>query len=89
MAMGAAPSNIFSLVVGQGLRLSVIGIGIGLIAAAGLTRLMATMLIGVRPTDPLTFIAIIVFFLAVSAIACWIPAMRASALDPTVALRDE
>ncbi len=89
MAMGAAPSNIFGLVVGQGLRLSGIGIIIGLFAAVGLTRLMATMLIGVKPTDPVTFASIIVFFLAVSAIACWIPAMRASNLDPTVALRDE
>jgi putative ABC transport system permease protein len=89
MAMGAAPSNIFSLVVGQGLRLSAMGIGIGLLAASALTRLMATMLVSVRPTDPLTFGAIVVLFLAVSVIACWIPASRASGLDPLVALRDE
>ncbi len=89
MAMGAAPVNIFGLVVGQGLRLSITGIGIGLIAASALTRLMGTMLVGVRPTDPLTFAAIILLFLAVSALACWIPALRASSLDPTVALRDE
>jgi putative ABC transport system permease protein len=89
MAMGAGPSNIFGLVVGQGLRLSAIGIGAGLIAAAGLTRAMSSMLVGVRPTDPLTFGAIVVFFFAIAALACWIPAIRAAALDPTVALRDE
>ncbi|MBZ5604982.1 MAG: ABC transporter permease [Acidobacteriia bacterium] len=89
MAMGAAPSNIFRLVVGQGLRLSAFGIGIGMIAAAALTRAMSSMLVGVRPTDPLTFGVMIVFFLAIAAISCWIPAMRASSLDPTVALRDE
>jgi predicted permease len=89
MAMGAAPSNIFSLVVGQGLWLSAMGIGIGLIAASTLTRVMSSMLVGVRPTDPLTFGAIVLFFFAIAAIACWIPALRASSLDPTVALREE
>jgi len=89
MAMGAGPSDIFGLVVGQGLRLSAMGIGVGLIAAAGLTRAMTSMLVGVKPTDPLTFGAIIVFFFAIAALACWIPAVRAAALDPTVALRDE
>lgn len=88
MAMGAAPSQIFSMVVGQGLRLSAIGIVFGLIAAAGVTRVIGTLLVGVKPTDPLTFAAIAVFFFAIATIACWIPAWRASSLDPTVALRD-
>jgi putative ABC transport system permease protein len=89
MAMGAGPSSIFSLVVGQGLRLSAVGIGIGLIAAIGLTRVMNSMLVGVKPTDPLTFGAIVLFFFTIAAVACWIPAFFASRLDPTAALREE
>jgi putative ABC transport system permease protein len=89
MALGAAPSNIFALVVGQGLWLSAAGIGIGLIAASAATRVMASMLVGVKTTDPLTFVAIVVFFFVIAAVACWIPAWRASSLDPTLALRDE
>ena len=89
MALGAAPGSIFSLVVGQGLRLSTIGIGAGLVAALALTRVMTTMLVGVRATDPVTYIAMAVLFFGIAALACWIPAWRASALDPTVALRDE
>ncbi len=89
MALGAAPSKIFSLVVGQGLWLSAAGIGIGLIAASAATRVMASMLVGVKATDPATFVAIVLFFFAITALACWIPAWRASSLDPTVALRQE
>jgi putative ABC transport system permease protein len=88
MALGAAPSNIFGLVVGHGLRLSAMGIGIGIIAAAVLTRVMATMLIGVKPTDAITFLAIAGLFLVIAAISCWIPARRAAGLAPTVALRE-
>jgi predicted permease len=89
MALGAAPSKIFSLVVGQGLWLSATGIGIGVVAAIGVTRVMASMLVGVRATDPATFVAMVLFFFLITALACWIPAWRASSLDPTVALRDE
>jgi len=89
MALGAAPANIFSLVVGHGLRLSAMGIGIGVIAAAVLTRVMATMLVGVKPTDTITFLAIAALFFAIAAISCWIPARRAAGLAPTVALREQ
>jgi putative ABC transport system permease protein len=89
MALGAPPSRIFSLVVGQGLWLSAAGIGIGLIAATVVTRVMASMLVGVRATDPATFAAIVLFFFVIAGLACWIPAWRASSLDPTVALREE
>ncbi len=89
MALGAAPSGIFTLVVGQGLWLSATGISIGLIAAIAATRIMASMLVGVRATDPVTFVAIVLFFFVIAAVACWIPAWRASSLDPTVALREE
>jgi predicted permease len=89
MALGAPPSNIFSLVVGQGLRLSTLGIGIGLIAAFELTRALATMLVDVKPTDPATFVSIAILFLLIAALASWLPARRAAALDPTQALREE
>jgi len=89
MALGAAPASIFSLVVGQGLRLSAAGIALGLLAAFELTSVMTTMLVGVRPTDPATFISMAALFLAIAAIASWLPARRAAALDPTAALREE
>jgi putative ABC transport system permease protein len=89
MAFGAQSSSIFGLVIGQGLRMSAIGIGIGLVIAIATTRVMSSMLVGVRPTDPLTFVAIVVVFLAIAAAACWMPARRAAAMDPNVALRQE
>jgi len=89
MALGAAPGSIFNLVVGHGLRLSATGIVAGLAAALALTRVMTTMLVGVKATDPLTYAAMAALFFAIAALACWIPAWRASALDPTTALRDE
>ena len=89
MAFGASGSSILQLVAGQGLRLSALGIGIGLLAAFAVTRVMSTMLVGVSPTDPLTFAAIAAFFLGVTALACWIPARRAARLDPVQALREE
>jgi putative ABC transport system permease protein len=89
VALGAAPASIFGLVVGQGLALSAVGIAIGMVAALGLTGAMTTMLVGVKPTDPLTFVAMAGLFLAVSAIASGIPARRAAGLDPTNALREE
>jgi putative ABC transport system permease protein len=89
MAMGATPSAIFSLIVGQGLRLSAAGIAAGVLAAVALTRIMASMLVGIKPTDPLTFGVMILFFAAIATLSAWLPARRAASLDPTVALRDE
>ena len=89
MAFGANTSSIFQLVIGHGLRLSAIGIALGAVGALALTRGMKTMLVGVRPTDPLTFVAIGVLFMAVAAVSSWIPARRAAGLDPNVALREE
>ena len=89
MAMGADPGSIFQLMVGQGMRLSLLGIGVGIIAAVGLTRLMGSMLVGVKPTDVTTFAAMVVLFALIALVACWLPARRAAGLDPTVALRDE
>jgi putative ABC transport system permease protein len=89
MALGAAPSRIFRLMVGKGLYLSVLGIGIGLLAALALTRVLTSMLVEVKPTDPATFVFVAVLFLLIAVIASWLPALRAAGLDPTTALRNE
>ena len=89
VAMGAEPASIFTLIVGYGLRLSVIGVVVGLVAAYNFTRIMASMLVGIKPTDPVTFAAMIALFLAIAAVSSWLPARRASALDPTAALRND
>jgi putative ABC transport system permease protein len=88
MAMGAERGDIVQLVVLQGLRLSGIGIVIGLIAAFVLGRVMTAMLVGVKATDPATFVAMTVIFLVISVFASWIPARRAAGLDPKTALQD-
>jgi putative ABC transport system permease protein len=89
MALGAAPARIFGLVIGHGLRLSAAGIGLGLLAALALTRVMSTMLVGVKASDPVTYLAMAALFFAIAAMACWLPGRRAAGLDPIVALRDE
>ncbi|HYJ85523.1 MAG TPA: ABC transporter permease [Pyrinomonadaceae bacterium] len=89
MALGAAPSRIFRLMVGKGIYLSVIGIVIGLVAAFALTRVLASMLVEVKPTDPVTFVSVSVLFMFIAVMASWLPALRAAALDPTTALRTE
>jgi putative ABC transport system permease protein len=89
MALGAERERIFQLVVGQGFRLSAIGIAIGLIGAFGLTRLMHAMLVGVSATDPATFGAIAILFLLIGVGSSWLPARRAAALEPSRALREE
>jgi predicted permease len=89
MALGAAPWTIFQLVVSQGLRLSAAGVGLGILGGLALTRVIASLLVGVKATDPATFGAMALFFFAIASVACWLPARRAAALDPTVALREE
>ncbi len=89
MTLGAGPTRIFQLVVGQGFRLTMFGIAAGLIAAFALTRLMAAMLVGVRATDPATFGSMAVAFVLIGSVASWLPARRAAALDPVLALREE
>jgi putative ABC transport system permease protein len=89
MALGAAPSRIFRLMVGKGLYLSVVGIAIGLVGAYMLTRVLASMLVEVKPTDPMTFVSVAGLFLLIALLASWLPARRASGLDPTTALRQE
>ena len=89
MALGAAPSRIFRLMVGKGLYLSAIGIAIGLLASFAATRVLASMLVEVKPTDPVTFVSVAVLFLVIAVLASWLPAQRAAGLDPTTALRNE
>jgi putative ABC transport system permease protein len=88
MAIGASPAQILRLVIGHGLRLSAGGIVLGLVAALLLTRGMTTMLVGVRPTDPATFVAMGVLLFVIAAVSSWLPARRAAALDPSTALRE-
>jgi predicted permease len=89
MALGAPRSNVLLLIVGNGMKLAGIGTAIGLAGAIVLTKLMSTMLFGIAGTDVLTFAAVSIGALAVALIACYIPARRATKVDPLVALRNE
>jgi putative ABC transport system permease protein len=89
MALGAQRSNVLRLVVGQGVKLATIGVLIGIAAALGLMRLLTTLLFGVSANDPITFAAASAILLLVALAACYIPARRAIAVDPMVALRYE
>jgi putative ABC transport system permease protein len=89
VALGASRRSVFGLVVGHGMKLSALGLGIGLLAAFVLTRSMTTMLVGVRPTDLPTYAAIVVVFIGIALVACSVPARRAAMLDPLRALRSE
>ena len=89
MALGADPASIFKLIVGHGLRLTALGLAIGLLAALGLTRMMTTMLVGVAATDPSTFAAATLLFFLVATVASALPAARAAGLDANAALHEE
>jgi putative ABC transport system permease protein len=89
MALGAQARDVRALVAGQGLKLALTGVALGLAAAFALTRLMKSLLYAVSPTDPLTFGVIALLLLSVALLACWIPARRATKVDPLIALRNE
>ncbi|HEY7856369.1 MAG TPA: ADOP family duplicated permease, partial [Terriglobales bacterium] len=89
MALGARPRDVFAAVLRQGAALAALGVAVGLIAALGLTRLFAALLYGVAPTDPATFAVVAAILLATALAACYVPARRATRLDPLAALRAE
>jgi predicted permease len=89
MALGANKWDVLAMVVGQGVKMTGIGLGIGMVGALVLTRFFSSMLYGVKPTDPLTFIAVALILIIIALMACSIPARRATKVDPMVALRHE
>ncbi|MGB6822149.1 MAG: FtsX-like permease family protein, partial [Candidatus Acidiferrales bacterium] len=89
IALGAQRSDILRLVLGQGVKMTLIGVAVGVVVALGLTRLMANQLFGISAHDPLTFAGIAILLIVVALVACYIPARRAMRTDPIVALRYE
>ena len=87
MALGASRADVLALVVRQGLRLALVGGGIGLAASLGFTRFLQSLLFGVGPTDPLTFVGVALLLIGVALLASYIPARRATRIDPIGALR--
>jgi putative ABC transport system permease protein len=89
LALGAQKRNILRVILQQGLRLAVTGAVIGIVCAVIVSHLMATLLYGVEPTDPLSFAGVATLFVGVALLACYLPARRAMKIDPMVALRHE
>jgi putative ABC transport system permease protein len=89
MALGAGRREVLGLVLRQGARTALLGAALGMLAAAGLTRLLGHLLYGVGAADPPTFLGVAAILLAVTLVACWLPASRAAGIDPASALRRE
>jgi ABC-type antimicrobial peptide transport system permease subunit len=89
MALGAEARDVRRMMIRQGLRLAAVGIAFGVAGAFGVTRLIGTLLYDVTPTDPLSFAAVVALMLSVAAVAAYLPARRATKVDPMVALRTE
>jgi len=89
MALGARRWDVLSLVIGYGIRLTVPGVAIGLVAALALTRVMGSLLYEVKPSDPITYVGVSALLIVVAFLACWLPALRATRVDPIQSLRYE
>jgi len=89
MALGARSGDVLRMVIAHGAKLVLIGLVIGIAGALGMTRFLSDLLFGVNPADPLTFVSISLVLLAVALLACYIPARRATKVDPMIALRHE
>jgi putative ABC transport system permease protein len=87
--LGASPASVFRFVLGHGLRLTAVGLTMGMLAAFGLTRMMASMLVGVKPTYPSTVTAMTLLYFLVTGVSCWVPAAREAGLDANAALRED
>jgi predicted permease len=89
VALGASAADVLRMILGEGMRITLIGVGVGLVAALGLTRLITKIIYGVSASDPLTFLGVALLLSAVALLACYIPARRAMRVDPIIALRYE
>ena len=88
MALGATRGSVLGMVLGQGMRLTIVGLVSGLLASFGLTRLLQAQLFNVKPTDPATLTIVTAFIAIIAFIACYVPAQRATRVDPMVTLRE-
>ena len=89
MALGAEKGDLVGMIIAKGIRLAVTGTAIGLAGAIGFMRLLSSQLFGVKPTDPATFVSVALLLTCIALLACYIPARRATKVDPMVALRHE
>ena len=89
MAVGAQRGDVLRLILVDGVRLAAVGVGVGLVVAIALAAGLKTHLFGIGPADPLTLAAMVVMVMAITLVTCWIPARRATRVDPLAALRNE